>query len=300
MESLVNINTLMDLASDQAATLTDTNTGAVWTCQRNGAFFVMTSPAFEFDAHHALDYLRGFLLDNVSGNLSFSGRFVAVEQNTVHLEWQTAPDQLESAWQDACATFTQIQTGLAQAMQHSERHAQSDASMGDDTLTPEQVALFTLLNSLVEQSVELMAVYEFQPEHGLAMMESDDGNWLACVRPSVYPDQLSLLFPLAVVVEDAQQALSQCTWLLQWNSVLSLGVGASIGCLSDGQTLVLKAELNPRQADVQDVLALLGKLTMMTEELQQGLNDVQELSVPAQATSAPTDSMALMMSGMLA
>lgn len=295
----MDLQPLLALNLDEAATRTDPANGAVWSFQRHAAGFVMTSPPFEHDAHDDLSFLLGCLLDNGSGNMPQSARFVAVGHTSVHLEWLCAPDQLQAAWQDAHTAYTQIQEGLAQHGQQSSQDAATD-SAGDDALTAEQNALFALLNGLVVQSPELMAVYEFQPEQGLAVLESDDGNWMACVRPSAYPDQLAFVFPLAVLEVEAQQAAAQCMQVLQWNSVLSLGSEVTIACLSDGQTLVLKAEFNPHHADVQDVLALLGKLTVMEEELQQWLDDAQERSAPSQSMQASADNMALMMSGMLA
>ena len=172
------------------------------------------------------------------------------------------------------------------------------AEMDASDLSAQQLALFDLLGKTVAEEPHLVSVYEFQVEHGLAVLESDEGDWVACIRPSAYADHLALLYPLGVLPDDALEAEAFLTHVLRLNSALTLGADLVMGCVADGQTLVLKAELNPRQADAADVMALLGRMTAVAAEMQMMLDDAADTNVLPAPAYAGGDSMAMMMSGL--
>jgi hypothetical protein len=263
----MTISSLADLAPGEAAALNDPHTGLTWSIQRSESLLCLESPALELDSNDKLAFLKGFLLENLSGNLPMQMRFVATTEGALHLECITSAEQL-----------------------------QDDLESGD--LTQPQIELFELLDATVMQAPALMSIYEFQPEHGLAVLESEEGDWVACIRPSNYADHLAVLYPLGVVPDDAGDAEIFLQQVLQLNSALTMGSEVVLGCVADGQTLVLKAELNPRLTDADDVMALLGKLTALADELQMLLDDALEKALQTLPAYARSDTMAMMMSGM--
>lgn len=292
----MDFSSLAELPSGQAVGFTDPDTGYLWSIQKSDDLFCIESPLFDFGNSNVVAFLTGFLLENVSGQLHISSRFVA-SANGVHLERASSVEQIETDIALTATDFEHISSTLVGAQEIDIASSEFETEIDDPSLSPQESELFEQLNAVVLTEPKLMAVYEFQPELGLAVLESDDGDWVACVRPSTHVDHLAVLFPLGVVPENAVDAESFLTRVLRLNSALTLSSELVMGCLSDGQTLVLKAELNPRLADATDVMALLGKMTDLAEELQMMLDDASILSGSTSVAYAREDAMAMMMSG---
>ena len=294
----MTIPSVEDLAPGEAAALTDPHTGLNWSIQRSESLLCLESPALVLETNDRLAVLKGFLLENISGNLPMQRRFVATTEGDLHLECITSAEQLQDDWAATSADFQRCNAGLGAAPELDMSQQQFETELESGVLNPPQRELFDLLDATVMQAPALMSVYEFQPEHGLAVLESEEGDWVACIRPSNYADHLAVLYPLGVVPDDAGDAETFLQQVLQLNSALTLGAEVVMGCVGDGQTLVLKAELNPRLADADDVMALLGKLTALADELEMLLDDALDKSLQKLPAFAGSDAMAMMMSGM--
>lgn len=294
----MTIFSLADLAPGEAAALTDPHTGLAWSIQRSEILLCLESPALELDSNDKLAFLKGFLLENLSGNLPMQMRFVATTEGALHFECITSAEQLQDDLAAASTHFQRCNAALGAATELDISQQQFETELESGDLTQPQIELFELLDATVMQAPALMSIYEFQPEHGLAVLESEEGDWVACIRPSNYADHLAVFYPLGVVPDDAGDAETFLQHVLQLNSALTMGSEVVMGCVADGQTLVLKAELNPRLADADDVMALLGKLTALADELQMLLDDALEKTLQTLPAYAPSDTMAMMMSGM--
>ncbi len=294
----MTISSIADIGQGEAFAYTDPATNWIWTVQRSDDVLCLESPALDLDANNRLAFLRGFLLEGLSGGLPIQSRFVATSAGTVHLEQCTSVASFDADLALASADFQRCNHALAHAAVLDTDAMQHEAEMDEPDLSPQQHALFDLLGKTVAQEPNLLSVYEFQAEHGLAVLESDEGDWVACIRPSAYADHLAILYPLGVAPDDAREAEAFLTQVLRLNSALTLGTDLMLGCVADGQTLVLKAELDPRLADANDVMELLGKMNMLADELQMLLDDVLVNSVPTASAYEGGDSMRMMMSGM--